>query len=153
VQHYFATAWVPPAEQPRFNEVLKLADNLYAVRTIQPLGTVAPGEHKTINADLWLGPQDQEAMQAVAPGLDVVVDYGFVTIISMPLFKLMSWLHGFLGNWGWTIVVLTLLIKLFFYPLSAASYRSLAKMKQVTPRLQALREKFGDDRVKLNQAM
>jgi len=153
VQHYFATAWVPPAEQPRFNEVLKLADNLYAVRTIQPLGTVAPGEHKTINADLWLGPQDQEAMQAVAPGLDVVVDYGFLTIISKPLFKLMTWLHGFLGNWGWTIVVLTLLIKLVFYPLSAASYRSMAKMKQVTPRLQALREKFGDDRVKLNQAM
>jgi len=92
-------------------------------------------------------------MEKVAPGLNVVVDYGFLTIIAKPLFELMTWIHSFVGNWGWTIVLLTLLIKLVFYPLSAASYRSMAKMKQVTPRLQALREKFGDDRAKLNQAM
>ncbi len=92
-------------------------------------------------------------MSDLAPGLDLVVDYGFLTIISKPLFKLMTWLHAALGNWGWTIVALTLLIKLVFYPLSAASYRSMAKMKQVTPRLQALREKFGGDKAKLNAAM
>lgn len=92
-------------------------------------------------------------MSRVAPGLDVVVDYGFLTIIAKPLFKLMTWIHSFVGNWGWTIVVLTLLIKLVFYPLSAASYRSMAKMKLVAPRLQALREKFGGDRAKMNQAM
>lgn len=153
VQHYFAGAWVPVEDRARHNEVLRVSDNLYSIRTIQAIGTIQPGQHQAINAQLWLGPQDQQAMQAVAPGLDVVVDYGFLTIIAKPLFKLMTWLHGFLGNWGWTIVVLTLLIKLVFYPLSAASYRSMAKMKQVTPRLQALREKFGDDRAKLNAAM
>src|SRR3546814_8644620 len=92
-------------------------------------------------------------MGELAPGLELVVDYGWLTIIAKPLFKIMTWLHALLGNWGWTIVALTFLIKLVFYPLSAASYRSMAKMKQVTPRLQALREKFGDDKAKLNAAM
>lgn len=153
VQHYFASAWVPTEGKTRYNEALRVDNNLYAIRSIEPAATVAPGDTVSVTSQLWVGPQDQDAMQAVAPGLDVVVDYGFLTIISKPLFKLMTWLHSFLGNWGWTIVVLTILIKLVFYPLSAASYRSMAKMKQVTPRLQALREKFGDDRAKLNQAM
>lgn len=153
VQHYFASAWIPTEGKTRYNEALRVDNNLYAIRSIEPTATVAPGDTVSVTSQLWVGPQDQDAMQAVAPGLDVVVDYGFLTIISKPLFKLMTWLHSFLGNWGWTIVVLTILIKLVFYPLSAASYRSMAKMKQVTPRLQALREKFGDDRAKLNQAM
>ncbi|MFA7625232.1 MAG: membrane protein insertase YidC, partial [Pusillimonas sp.] len=153
VQHYFASAWVPAEGKTRFNEALRLGNNLYAIRSIEPTATLAPGDNVAVDAKLWVGPQDQDAMQAVAPGLDVVVDYGFLTIISKPLFKLMTWIHDFVGNWGWTIVLLTVLIKLVFYPLSAASYRSMAKMKQVTPRLQALREKFGDDRAKLNQAM
>ncbi|NYT45687.1 membrane protein insertase YidC [Alcaligenaceae bacterium] len=153
VQHYFAAAWVPPAGKPRTNEVLRVSDNVYAIRTIEAIGAIPPGESTTIHADLWVGPQDQQAMSDLAPGLDLVVDYGFLTIISKPLFKLMTWLHAALGNWGWTIVALTLLIKLVFYPLSAASYRSMAKMKQVTPRLQALREKFGGDKAKLNAAM
>src|SRR3546814_20975486 len=92
-------------------------------------------------------------MSELAPGLELVVDYGWLTIIAKPLFKVMTWLHAMLGNWGWTIVILTLLIKLVFYPLSAASYRSMAKMKLVAPRMQALREKFGDDKAKLNGAM
>jgi len=153
VQHYFAAAWVPPAGKPRTNEVLRVSNNVYAIRTIEAIGAIPPGESTTIHADLWVGPQDQQAMSDLAPGLDLVVDYGFLTIISKPLFKLMTWLHAALGNWGWTIVALTLLIKLVFYPLSAASYRSMAKMKQVTPRLQALREKFGGDKAKLNAAM
>ncbi len=153
VQHYFASAWVPPEGQARQNEILRVSDNLYAVRSIEALGTIAPGEHKSVQSSLWVGPQDQSVMSRVAPGLDVVVDYGFLTIIAKPLFKLMTWIHSFVGNWGWTIVVLTLLIKLVFYPLSAASYRSMAKMKLVAPRLQALREKFGGDRAKMNQAM
>lgn len=153
VQHYFATAWVPAEGKVRHNEALRVSDNLYAVRAIEPLGTIEPGQHQATTAHLWLGPQDQKAMAHVAPGLDVVVDYGFLTIIAKPLFQLMTWIHSFVGNWGWTIVLLTLLIKLVFYPLSAASYRSMAKMKLVTPRLQALREKFGGDRAKMNQAM
>ncbi len=153
VQHYFVSAWVPPQGKVRHNEVLQVADNLYAVRSIEAAGTIAPGEHLVLDSQLWVGPQDQDALQALAPGLNVVVDYGFLTIIAKPLSQLMTWLHGFLGNWGWTIVALTLLIKLVFYPLSAASYRSMAKMKQVAPRLKTLKDKFGEDKAKLNAAM
>ncbi|MCC2596075.1 membrane protein insertase YidC [Pusillimonas sp. MFBS29] len=153
VQHYFASAWVPAQGTVRHNETLRLSDNLYAIRSIESAGTIEPGQNTSVAANLWVGPQDQKAMAEVAPGLDLVVDYGWLTIIAKPLFKIMTWLHAILGNWGWTIVALTLLIKLVFYPLSAASYRSMAKMKQVTPRLQALREKFGDDKAKLNAAM
>ncbi len=153
VQHYFASAWVPPQGVVRTNQALRLADNLYAIRTIEPVGTIAPGGHQSVEAQLWVGPQDQRAMSAVAPGLELVVDYGWVTIIAKPMFKFMTWLHSMVGNWGWTIVLLTLLIKLVFYPLSAASYRSMARMKLVAPRMKALKEKFGDDKAKLNAAM
>ncbi|QWF50075.1 membrane protein insertase YidC [Bordetella hinzii] len=153
VQHYFATAWVPQQGKPRANELLQLQPNLYAVRSIEALGQVAPGASVSSEAQLWVGPQDQKAMSAVAPGLELVVDYGWLTIIAKPLFTLMTWLHSLLGNWGWTIVALTVIIKALFYPLASASYRSMARMKQVAPRLQALKEKFGDDRQKLNQAM
>jgi YidC/Oxa1 family membrane protein insertase len=153
VQHYFATAWVPPQNNARVNEALQVSNNLYAIRTIEAVGTIEPNTSKAVDSSLWVGPQDQAAMSALAPGLELVVDYGWLTIIAKPLFQLMTWLHAMLGNWGWTIVALTILIKLVFYPLSAASYRSMAKMKQVTPRLQALREKFGDDKAKMNAAM
>ena len=153
VQHYFATAWVPEQGVQRHNEALRVSDNLYAIRTLVPAGTVGAGEAVNVDASLWVGPQDQDAMSEVAPGLELVVDYGWLTIIAKPVFKLMTWLHTLLGNWGWTIVALTVLIKLAFYPLSAASYRSMARMKKFTPRLQALREKYGDDKAKMNQAM
>jgi YidC/Oxa1 family membrane protein insertase len=153
VQHYFVTAWVPPQGKNRSYEMTELQKNLFAIRSIEPVGTIAPGSQLNIPATLWVGPQDQEGLEKVAPGLDLVVDYGLLTIIAKPLFALMTWLYTILGNWGWTIVVLTILIKAAFYPLSAASYRSMAKMKLVAPRLQALKEKFGDDRQKLNTAM
>ena len=153
VQHYFATAWVPVQGVQRHNEALRVSDNLYAIRTLVPAGTVGAGEAVNVDASLWVGPQDQDAMSEVATGLELVVDYGWLTIIAKPVFKLMTWLHTLLGNWGWTIVALTVLIKLAFYPLSAASYRSMARMKKFTPRLQALREKYGDDKAKMNQAM
>jgi len=153
VQHYFATAWIPPQGTPRTNELLEVQNNLYAARSIESMGPVAPGATATAQAQLWIGPQDQKAMEQVAPGLDLVVDYGFLTIIAKPLFALMTWLHTLLGNWGWTIVALTVIIKAIFYPLAAASYRSMARMKAVAPRLAALKEKFGDDRQKLNAAM
>ena len=153
VQHYFATAWVPPQGKPRNNEVLEVQKNLYAARTIEAVGDIAPGASARVDSHLWVGPQDQKAMAALAPGLELVVDYGWLTIIAKPLFKLMTWLHSILGNWGWTIVALTVLIKALFYPLAAASYRSMARMKQVAPRLQALKEKYGDDKQKLNAAM
>ncbi|NYT24667.1 membrane protein insertase YidC [Alcaligenaceae bacterium] len=153
VQHYFASAWVPPQGVQRHNEALRIGDNLYAIRTLAGAGSVEPGQAVTVDANLWVGPQDQQAMGDLAPGLELVVDYGWLTIIAKPVFKLMTWLHTLLGNWGWTIVALTVLIKLAFYPLSAASYRSMARMKKFTPRMQALREKYGDDKAKMNQAM
>ncbi|CAB3640831.1 membrane protein insertase YidC [Achromobacter marplatensis] len=153
VQHYFATAWVPPQGKPRTNELLEVQKNLYAARSIEAVGEIAPGAASRVDSHLWVGPQDQKAMAALAPGLELVVDYGWLTIIAKPLFTLMTWLHSLLGNWGWTIVALTVLIKAIFYPLAAASYRSMARMKQVAPRLQALKEKYGDDKQKLNAAM
>ena len=153
VQHYFAPAWVPPQGKPRTNELLEVQKNLYAARSIEAVGEIAPGSASRVDSHLWVGPQDQKAMAALAPGLELVVDYGWLTIIAKPLFTLMTWLHSLLGNWGWTIVALTLLIKAIFYPLAAASYRSMARMKQVAPRLQALKEKYGDDKQKLNAAM
>ncbi len=153
VQHYFVTAWVPPQGKTRNYEVTELEKNLFAVRSIEPVGSINPGAQLSVPTTLWVGPQDQSELEAVAPGLELVVDYGLLTIIAKPVFTLMTWLFSLLGNWGWTIVALTVLIKAAFYPLSAASYRSMAKMKLVAPRLQALREKFGDDRQKLNTAM
>ena len=153
VQHYFATAWVPPQGKPRTIDVLQVQPNLYAVRTIESVGEIAPGSTASVDSHLWVGPQDQKAMEAVAPGLSLVVDYGWLTIIAKPVFKLMTWLHSILGNWGWTIVALTVLVKAVFFPLAAASYRSMARMKAVAPRLQALKQKYGDDRQKLNAAM
>jgi YidC/Oxa1 family membrane protein insertase len=153
VQHYFVTAWVPPQGKARNYEVTELEKNLFAVRSIEAVGSINPGSQVSVPTKLWVGPQDQSELEAVAPGLELVVDYGLLTIIAKPVFTLMTWLFSLLGNWGWTIVALTVLIKAAFYPLSAASYRSMAKMKLVAPRLQVLREKFGDDRQKLNTAM
>jgi YidC/Oxa1 family membrane protein insertase len=153
VQHYFAVAWIPPEGVSRTYDMTKVDTNLYAVRAIEPVGTLAPGTGNSVEARLWIGPQDQAAMAAVAQGLDLVVDYSWLTIIAKPLFLLMTWLHHMLGNWGWTIVLLTILVKGAFYPLSATGYRSMARMKKVTPRMTALREKYGDDRQKLNTAM
>lgn len=153
IQHYFVTAWVPPQGKERTYEMAPLGQNLYAVRSIEALGSINAQQSTSLQAKLWVGPQDQDQLNELAPGLGLVVDYGWLTIIARPLFVLMTWIHDVIGNWGWTIVVLTILIKLAFYPLSAASYRSMAKMKLVAPRLQALKEKYGDDRQKLNTAM
>lgn len=153
IQHYFVTAWVPPQGKTRSYEMTELEKNIYAIRSIEPIGAIAANSTQSITAKLWVGPQDQSELEKVAPGLDLVVDYGLLAIIAKPVFSLMTWLYTLLGNWGWTIIALTCLIKAAFYPLSAASYRSMAKMKQVSPRLAALKEKFGDDRQKLNAAM
>lgn len=157
IQHYFVTAWVPSQGANRRYEITEVKEPqkkpLFAIRSMESAGTINPNSSVTVKAKLWVGPQDQSELEKVAPGLDLVIDYGLLTIIAKPVFALMTWLFTILGNWGWTIVALTVLIKAAFYPLSAASYRSMAKMKQVSPRLQALKEKFGDDRQKLNAAM
>ncbi len=153
IQHYFATAWVPEQGKPRDFYTRRIENNLYSAGALEPLGTIAPGQTVTTTATLFAGPQDQQILEEVAPGMGLVVDYGWLTAIAKPLFWLLDALHGMVGNWGWAIVLLTILVKLAFFPLQAASYRSMAKMRKVTPKLMALRERFGDDRVKLNQAM
>ena len=153
IQHYFVTAWVPVQGKQRYYDMAEVQKGIFAVRAIEPVGTVDSSRAVSVKSSLWVGPQDQSSLEALAPGLELVVDYGWLTIIAKPLFILMTWLHTILGNWGWTIVALTVIIKAVFYPLSAASYKSMAKMKQVAPRLKALRDKFGDDKQKLNMAM
>ncbi len=153
IQHYFVSAWVPPAGSARENYSRAVDKNLYTVGTISPLAALAPGASVSFQSTLYVGPQVQRELETIAPGLELVVDYGWLTFIAKPLFWLLQFLHGLVGNWGWAIVLLTILIKAAFYPLSAASYKSMAKMKEVTPRLMKLREQYGDDKQKLNVAM
>lgn len=153
VQHYFVSAWLPRGNVQREFYVRKLGDDLFSAGVIVPVEAASPGATARVAMTLYAGPQEQEKLAKLAPGLDLVVDYGWLTIIASPLFWVLKLLHGWLGNWGLAIIALTVLIKLAFFPLSAASYRSMAKMKLVTPRLMKLREQYADDRAKLNQAM
>ena len=161
IQHYFAVAWLPPAAGPATNwngatrefYTKKVSENFYSAGMIVPVGTIAPGATMKFDARLFAGPQDQDMLAAIQPGLNLVVDYGWLTIIAQPMFELLKWLHKMLGNWGLAIIALTVIIKAAFFPLSAASYKSMARMKKVTPRLTALRERYGNDRMKMNQAM
>ncbi|MGB2816761.1 MAG: membrane protein insertase YidC [Burkholderiaceae bacterium] len=152
IQHYFVTAWVPQKGERQFY-ARGVDKNLYSIGTLLPLGTVAPGAAASEQSTLYIGPQDQNVLAKLAPGLDLVVDYGWLTFLAKPIYWLLEFLHRIVGNWGWAIVLLTVLIKAAFYPLSAASYKSMAKMKEVTPRLTKLREQYGDDKQKLNTAM
>jgi YidC/Oxa1 family membrane protein insertase len=153
VQHYFVTAILPPQNVAREIYTKKIGDNLFSTGTILPVGTVAPGATAALDSRLYSGPQESDTLEKLAPGLDLVKDYGVLTIIAKPIFWLMVQIHKVLGNWGWTIIALTVLIKLAFFPLSAASYRSMAKMKTVTPKMQSIRERFKSDPAKMNQAM
>ncbi|MEY4215472.1 MAG: membrane protein insertase YidC [Burkholderiaceae bacterium] len=153
IQHYFVSAWIPADKLAREYYTRKVDTKLYSVGAKMGLGEIAPGASTTVSSRLLAGPQDQRMLEEIAPGLELAVDYGFLTVIAKPIFWLLEKLHGLIGNWGWAIVLLTIVIKTIFYPLQAASYRSMARMKAVTPRLMALRERYGEDRVRLNQAM
>jgi YidC/Oxa1 family membrane protein insertase len=152
VQHYFVSAWLPKDGVERDYVVEKRQDGLYAGRVLIP-ATVAPGATTRISVPLYSGPQEQKRLRSAAPGLDLVVDYGWLAIIAWPLFWLLEKFHALSGNWGVAIILLTVLIKIIFFPLSAASYKSMAKMKLVTPRMTKIREMYGHDRQKMNQAM
>jgi YidC/Oxa1 family membrane protein insertase len=153
VQHYFVAAWLPEGKTTREFFMKKLDTDLYTAGLVVPVATLAPGASARVSMPLYAGPQEQAKLKSLAPGLDLVVDYGWLHIIAAPIFWLLQIIFDVVGNWGWAIVLLTVLIKLVFFPLSAASYKSMAKMKAVTPRLMALKEKFGDDRQRLNQEM
>jgi YidC/Oxa1 family membrane protein insertase len=151
-QHFFVSAFIPQDKLPRDIYTKSLGNNLFAIGTVLPLGTVAPGATVSNEARLYSGPQEEKMLEKVTPGLELVRDYGWATIIAKPIFWTMDQLHQLLGNWGWTIVAFTILIKLLFFPLSAAGYRSMAKMKTVTPKMQAIRERYKADPVKMQQA-
>ena len=153
VQHYFASAWIPADNVKREYYVNRVDTNFYRIGIQEPLGTVAPGASVSATARLFAGPQQARMLEAITPGLDLVKDYGWLTIVAKPLFWLLEKIHALLGNWGWSIVALTVLIKLVFFPLSATSYRSMAKMKDLQPRMTAIRERHKGDPQKMNQEM
>ena len=152
VQHYFVSAWLPPAGLERDYFTEKRQDGTYAGRVLVAASVAAGGSAK-IGVPIYAGPQEKRRLEAAAPGLDLVVDYGWLAIIAWPLFWLLEKFHGLTGNWGVAIILLTVMIKIIFFPLSAASYKSMAKMKLITPRLTKLREMYANDRQKMNQAM
>jgi YidC/Oxa1 family membrane protein insertase len=151
LQHYFVSAWIP-ATGARDYYTDKLDANLFRVGLREPLGTIAPGATLNNDANLYVGPTDERTLEKVAPGLDLVRDYGWTTILAKPMFWVLEKIHALIGNWGWSIILLTIGIKLVFFPLSAASYKSMARMKNLAPRMKDLQERHKDDRAKLNQA-
>ena len=153
IQHYFVSAWLPGKGLEREFFTSKVGDNLYTAGVVVPVGSIAPGATGSIEVPVYIGPQETEKLKTVAPGLELVVDYGWLTIIAAPLFWLLNWIHTLVGNWGWAIIVLTILIKAVFYPLNAKAGRSMAQMKVMAPKMEKLKQLYGDDRQKLNQAM
>ncbi|HRH80847.1 MAG TPA: membrane protein insertase YidC [Thiobacillaceae bacterium] len=155
-QHHFVSAWMtrdPADASNREFYSRALGNGEFTAGMITAGVQLAPGESKTAAMRLYAGPQKQEELKTLAPGLEHVVDYGWLTVLAYPLFVLLSWLHKLVDNWGVAIILLTVLIKAAFYPLSAASYKSMAQMRKLAPRLQQLKERYGDDRQKLHEAM
>jgi YidC/Oxa1 family membrane protein insertase len=152
VQHYFASAWILADGVKRENFVRKVSENLYAVGMITPVA-VAPGQQAAVNAKLYSGPEEEKRLEQVATGLDLVKDYGWLTILAKPLYWLLSQLHGFIGNWGWSIMALVLIIKIAFYWLQAKGYESMAKMKAINPKVMQLRERYKDNPQQMQQEM
>ncbi len=153
IQHYFVGAWIPPAAQPERYYTRALQGDRYVIGMIGPSLNVPPRGAQSGEARLFVGPKLQHVMEAVAPGLELTVDYGKLTFIAEPIYWLLEKIHTLVGNWGWSIIFLTILIKLAFFKLSETSYKSMANMRKLAPRLQALKERYGDDKQKLNQAM
>ena len=153
VQHYFVGAWIPQTKDAQEFYTKDLGNKIYAIGTKYSTASVAPGASKDLSAKLYVGPQTHSELIKAAPGLEYTVDYGWLSFIASPLFMILSLIQGFVGNWGYSIILLTILIKLAFYPLSASGYRNMAQMRELAPRLQSMKEKFGDDRQKMQQAM
>ena len=153
VQHYFVSAWLPEGDVQREFFARALGNNLFSAGMIVPVDTLASGAEGKVESRLYAGPQEQDKLEAIAPGLDLVVDYGWLTVIAAPLFWVLSWLHSLTGNWGWAIILVTVALKALFFPLSATSYKSMAKMRVLGPRLQRMKELYGNDKAKLQQEM
>ncbi|ATV20751.1 membrane protein insertase YidC [Pseudomonas avellanae] len=153
LQHYFVTAWIPDHNATNAVQTRKDSQGNYIIGFTSPTLSVAPGAQGETTAMLYAGPKSQAVLKELSPGLELTVDYGFLWFIAQPIFWLLQHIHAILGNWGWSIIVLTMLIKGLFFPLSAASYKSMARMRAVAPKLAVLKEQHGDDRQKMSQAM
>ena len=153
VQHYFVSAWLPPNGMKREFFTQKVANKLYSAGVIVPVGTIATGTTGGVSLPLYVGPQEQNNLKKLAPGLDLVVDYGWLTILASPMFLVLSFINGIVGNWGWTIVLFTIMLKLVFFPLNQKAGKSMAHMKTMAPKVEAMRARYGDDKLKMNQAM
>ena len=153
IQHYFTGAWVPSPEGRNYYYSKAVANNRYVLGVMTPALSVAPQGTGSVKLTLYAGPKVQRRLKAVAPNLERTVDYGWLWLIAEPLFWLLEWIHGLIGNWGFSIIVLTMLIKLAFFHLSATSYKSMARMRKLQPRVMDLRDRFSGDKAKLNQAM
>ena len=154
LQHYFLGAWLPGTKDNNQFYTSAQSGGLLAIgyKTLTPT-PVAAGGKATLGTHLYVGPKEHDRLEKLSEGMVLTVDYGFLTIIAAPLFWLLAWLHKLVNNWGWAIILLTILIKIVFYPLSRASYRSMAHMRKMQPRMVALKERYGADKQKLNQAM
>ncbi len=153
VQHYFASAWLLGDGIKRDLFMRKVDTNLYSVGMITPLDTIAPGTSRAVEARFFAGPQEEKALEAMAPGLELVKDYGWLTILAKPLYWLLDKLYSFIGNWGWSIVALVLLLKAAFYWLNAKAYASMAKMKAINPKITEMRERLKDNPQQMQQEM
>jgi len=154
LQHYFVSALIPASREEKNHYYTKVyKGNRYVIGVITPATTVAPNETGVIKQKIYMGPKDQGKLEEIAPGLELTVDYGVLWFLAKPLFWCLEKFHGITGNWGWAIVLITLMLKLIFFKLSAAGYKSMANMRRVQPRLMAIKDRYKDDRSRLNQAM
>lgn len=153
VQHYFLSAFLPKDKTPREFYTKKLDGGLYAAGVVVTGDAIPAGKSASLAAPLYAGPQDTKTLEKLAPGLDLVVDFGILTVIAVPLFTVLTWMHGLVGNWGIAIILLTVMLKAIFFPLQQASYKAMAKMKLIAPKMQQLKERYGDDRQRLQKAM
>ncbi len=153
VQHYFVSVWMPEGNSHREFFAQKWPNDLYTTGVKIGLPALAAGAQTSYNMPLYVGPQEQEHLNKLRPGLDLVVDYGVLKILATPMFEILSWINKVVGNWGWTIIIFTILIKLVFFPLNQKAGKSMAHMKAMAPKMEALKQRYGDDKVKLNQAM
>ncbi|BDH47807.1 membrane protein insertase YidC [Salmonella enterica subsp. enterica serovar Choleraesuis] len=153
LQQYFATAWIPQGNGQNHFYTSDLGNGVAAIGFKAAPVLVQPGQNATINSTLWVGPEIQDKMAAVAPHLDLTVDYGWLWFISQPLFKLLKFIQSFVGNWGFSIIVITFIVRGIMYPLTKAQYTSMAKMRMLQPKIQAMRERLGDDKQRQSQEM
>jgi YidC/Oxa1 family membrane protein insertase len=152
IQHYFLSAWIPSADQAHTYQS-RYKNGRHLMGFISPATNVAAGETATISADLYVGPKIIERLEVIHPKLDLTVDYGWLFFVAYPLFFLLDIFNDLVGNWGVAIILVTIVIKALFFNLSAASYRSMANMRRVAPKLKSLKDQYGDDRQKMSQAM